>query len=74
MLRGSVTEARTAGTKSASSTQVAAAAKTSGATFRQRQTFDQNHSDEYVPPMGARYSGACCFSPEIRPYAGGWVR
>ncbi len=28
-------------------------------TFRQRQIFDQNHSEEYVPPIGARYSGAC---------------
>ena len=35
-----------AGTKSASSTQLAAASKTSGATLRQRQTFDQNHSEE----------------------------
>ena len=60
MLRGSVTPASSAGTKSANSTQVAAAPKTSGATFRQRHTFDQNHSDEYVPPIGARYSGACC--------------
>ena len=48
-----------AGTKSASSTQLAAASNTSGATRRQRQILDQNHSDEYVPPMGARYSGAC---------------
>ena len=37
----------------------AAASKTSGATFRQCQIFDQNHSDEYVPPIGARYCGAC---------------
>ena len=43
---GLSTPARRAGTKSASSTQLAAASKTSGATLRQRQTFDQNHSDE----------------------------
>src|SRR5881394_1104432 len=49
-----VTPARTAGTKSASSTQLAAASNTSGATLRQCQILDQNHSDEYVPPMGAR--------------------
>jgi activator of HSP90 ATPase len=55
---GRVTPPRTAGTKSASSTQLAAAANTSGATLRQRHTFDQNHSEEYTPPMGARYWGA----------------
>ena len=56
---GSSMPARTAGTKSASSTQLWAAAKTSGASFRQCQIFDQNHSEEYVPPIGARYCGAC---------------
>ena len=57
--RGRLTPASTAGTKSASSIQLSAASKTSGATFRQRQTFDQNHSEEYTPPIGARYCGAC---------------
>ncbi len=42
----SSTPMRTAGTKSASSTQLAAASKTSGATSRQCQILDQNHSDE----------------------------
>src|SRR3990170_1206274 len=55
---GSVTPQSRAGTKSANSTQLAAASKTLGATRRQRQIFDQNHSEEYVPPIGARYSGA----------------
>ena len=55
----SFTPASTAGTKSASSTQLAAASNTSGATFRQCQIFDHHHSDEYVPPIGARSSGAC---------------
>jgi len=32
--------------KSASSTQLAAASNTSGATLRQCQILDQNHSDE----------------------------
>src|SRR5207342_955643 len=54
----SLTPERTAGTKSASSTQLAAASKTSGATFKQRQIFDHHHSDEYVPPIGASSSGA----------------
>jgi hypothetical protein len=44
--RGRLTPASTAGTKSASSIQLSAASKTSGATLRQRQTFDQNHSEE----------------------------
>ena len=44
--------------KSASSTQLAAASNTSGEVRRQCQIFDHHHSDEYVPPMGARYSGA----------------
>ena len=57
---GSSTPASTAGTKSASSTQLAAASNTSGATFRHFQIFDHHHSDEYVPPIGARYCGACC--------------
>ena len=48
----------TAGTKSASSTQLAAASNTSGAAFRQCQIFDQYHSEEYVPPIGASNSGA----------------
>src|SRR5687768_17907372 len=55
---GRVTPASTAGTKSASSTQLSAASKTSGATLRQCQIFDHHHSDEYVPPIGAMYSGA----------------
>jgi hypothetical protein len=38
--------ASTAGTKSASSTQLAAASNTSGATFRHFQIFDHHHSDE----------------------------
>ena len=59
MCFGSSTPASTAGTKSASSTQLAAASNTSGATFRHFQIFDHHHSDEYVPPIGARYSGAC---------------
>ena len=42
----SSTPDRTAGMKSASSTQVAAASNTSGATFRQRQIFDHHHSEE----------------------------
>jgi hypothetical protein len=57
--RGLVTPASTDGTKSASSTQLAAASNTSGAMRRQRQIFDQNHSEEYVPPIGASNSGAC---------------
>ena len=58
MSPGAVTPAKTDGTKSASSTQLAAASNTSGATLRQCQILDQNHSDEYVPPIGDRYSGA----------------
>src|SRR5204863_1769350 len=58
MSPGAVTPAKTEGTKSASSTQLAAASNTSGATLRQRQILDQNHSDEYVPPIGDRYPGA----------------
>ena len=27
--------------------------------MRQCQIFDQNHSEEYVPPIGATYCGAC---------------
>src|SRR5438874_7724290 len=46
MSRGSLTPASTAGMKSASSTQLAAASKTSGATLRQCQIFDHHHSDE----------------------------
>ena len=61
----SSTPASTAGTKSASSTQLAAASNTSGATFRQRQIFDHHHSDEYVPPIGARYSGACACAVSV---------
>ena len=61
--------------KSASSTQLAAASNTSGATFRQRQIFDHHHSDEYVPPIGARYSGACDVAVSViaRRFAGGRV-
>ena len=44
--RGSLTPASSAGMKSASSTQLAAASNTSGATFRQCQIFDHHHSDE----------------------------
>ncbi len=54
MRLGSSTPASTAGTKSASSTQLAAASNTSGATFRHFQIFDHHHSDEYVPPIGSR--------------------
>ena len=57
--RGRSTPARTDGTKSASSTQLSAASNTSAATFRQCQIFAQNHSDEYVPPIGASRYGAC---------------
>src|ERR1700679_459647 len=54
---GSVTPARTEGTQSASSTQEYAALNTSGATARQRQILDQNHSEEYVFPHLAMYWG-----------------
>src|SRR3954453_12801793 len=54
----SPTPLSTAGIKPATSAHVAAAAKTSGATFRQCQIFDHHHSDEYVPPIGASSSGA----------------
>jgi hypothetical protein len=46
MAAGDSTPASTDGTKSASSTQLAAASKTSGAAARQRQIFAQNHSEE----------------------------
>src|SRR5262249_54263571 len=59
MCRESSTPERTAGTKSASSTPLAAASDTSGAVLRQCQIFDHHHSDEYVPPIGASSSGAC---------------
>ena len=62
ILAGSVTPDSTAGTKSASSTQLAAESNTSGASFRHRQIFDHHHSDEYVPPMGASSSGACALA------------
>src|SRR5262249_57913886 len=69
--RGSATPASTAGTKSASSTQLAAASNTSGATFRQCQIFDHHHSDEYVPPIGASSSGACVFAVSVIATASG---
>ena len=55
----------TDGMKSASSTQLAAASKTSGATVRQRQILAQNHSDEYVPPMGRSRCGACLAAVDV---------
>src|SRR5436189_4681093 len=48
MSPGCVTPASTAGTKSASSTQLAAAANTSGATLRQRS---EEHTSELQSPM-----------------------
>src|SRR5262245_45318316 len=46
MLREASTPESTAGTKSASSTQLAAASHTSGEVLRQCQIFDHHHSDE----------------------------
>ena len=54
---GSSTPASVDGIQSASSTHECAAVKTPGATDRQCQIFDQNHSDEYRFPHFAMYSG-----------------
>src|SRR5262249_259944 len=71
--RGSVTPASTAGTQSQSSTQEYAAANTSGATARQCQSFDQNHSDEYVLPHFAMYCGRCLAASSVMRAASRWL-
>src|SRR4051812_10521611 len=62
---GSLMPARTAGTQSHNSTQECAASNTLGATLRQCQSFDQNHSDEYVFPHFAMNCGRCSAASSV---------
>jgi predicted metalloprotease len=70
--RGSEVPVRTPGTKSAHSTQEYAELKTLGSTRRQWKILLQNHSEEYVPPHLARYSGCSRAARAVISAASAW--